>query len=217
VIERNGWRKNKFERSWLKRGGHRSNHHRTDPGRRRRQPFRGEFLQTLRRICDEGEALLIFDEVQSGMGITGNNWCCEHFGVLPDLLTFGKKAQVCGVMAGPRLDEVKDNCFRLPSRISSTWGGNFTDYVRSTHYLRIIENEDLVQNARRQGEYFLSELQTLAVRHPVLSAVRGRGLMLAFDCRIAPCGTRFGREHTNWDCSSCVAENARFVCDRSWM
>ena len=143
--------------------------------------FRGEFLQTLRRLCDEGDALLIFDEVQCGMGITGKNWCCEHYGVLPDLLVFGKKAQVCGVMAGPRLDEVKDNCFRLPSRISSTWGGNFTDYVRSTHYLRIIEEEKLVENARAKGEIFLKELQALSRKHPVLSAVRGRGIMLAFD------------------------------------
>jgi L-lysine 6-transaminase len=143
--------------------------------------FRGEFLQTLRRICDESDVLLIFDEVQCGMGITGKNWCCEHFGVLPDLLAFGKKAQVCGVMAAPRLDEVKDNCFRLPSRISSTWGGNFTDYVRSTHYLRIIEAERLVENARVKGEGFLAELQALSAKHPVVSAVRGRGLMLAFD------------------------------------
>ena len=143
--------------------------------------FRGEFLQTLRRICDENEMLLIFDEVQCGMGITGRNWCCEHFGVLPDLLAFGKKAQVCGVMAGPRLDEVKDNCFRLPSRINSTWGGNFTDYVRSTHYLRIIEEEKLLKNASEKGEFFLSELRSLARKRPVLSATRGRGLMLAFD------------------------------------
>ena len=143
--------------------------------------FRGEFLRTLRRICDEHDILLIFDEVQCGMGITGKNWCCEHFGVLPDLLAFGKKAQVCGVMAGPRLDEVNDNCFRLPSRISSTWGGNFTDYVRSTHYLRIIEEEKLVENARIQGDCLLSELQSLAGAHPMISAVRGRGLMLAFD------------------------------------
>ena len=57
--------------------------------------------------------LLIFDEVQCGMGMTGRNWCCEHFDVMPDLLAFGKKAQVCGVMAGPRLDEVKDNVFPL--------------------------------------------------------------------------------------------------------
>src|SRR5438270_4482673 len=95
--------------------------------------FRGEWLQTLRRICDENEMLLIFDEVQCGMCATGRNWCCEHFNVLPDLLAFGKKAQVCGVMAGPRLDEVKDNAFRLSSRLNSTWGGNFTDMVRSTH------------------------------------------------------------------------------------
>src|SRR6185503_15039395 len=124
---------------------------------------------------------LIFDEVQVGMGITGKNWCCEHFDVLPDLICFGKKAQVCGIMAGPRLDEVKDNVFRLPSRISSTFGGNFTDFVRSTHYLRIIEEEQLVQNAARMGELFITELGALAKRRPVISAVRGRGLMLAFD------------------------------------
>jgi L-lysine 6-transaminase len=143
--------------------------------------FRGEFLHALRRICDDHDLLLIFDEIQSGMGMTGRNWCCQHFDVLPDLLVFGKKAQVCGVMAGPRLDEVKDNCFRLPSRISSTWGGNFTDYVRSTHYLRIIEQERLVENARIKGEVLLAELQALARKYPVVTAVRGRGLMLAFD------------------------------------
>jgi L-lysine 6-transaminase len=143
--------------------------------------FRGQFLHTLRRICDQSEILLIFDEVQSGMGITGKNWCCEHFNVLPDLLVFGKKSQVCGVMAGPRIDEVPDNCFRLPSRISSTFGGNFTDYVRSTHYLRIIEEEKLVENARVKGEHFLAELHGLSLRHSLITAVRGRGLMLAFD------------------------------------
>jgi L-lysine 6-transaminase len=143
--------------------------------------FRGEFLRLLRMLCDESDVLLIFDEVQSGMGITGRNWCCQHFDVLPDLLAFGKKAQVCGVMAGPRLDEVKDNCFRLPSRINSTWGGNFTDYVRSTHYLNIYEEEGLVENARVQGEFLLERLQALARAHPVISAPRGRGLMVAFD------------------------------------
>ena len=115
------------------------------------------------------------------MGISGKNWCCEHFGALPDLLVFGKKAQVCGVMAGPRLDEVKDNVFRLPSRINSTWGGNFCDYARSTHYLRIIEDEKLVDNARDIGAGLLAGLERLAAKHSVLTAVRGRGLLLAFD------------------------------------
>ncbi len=143
--------------------------------------FRGEWLKTLRRICDENEMLLIFDEVQCGMGATGKNWCCEHFGVMPDLMSFGKKAQVCGVMAGPRLDEVKDNCFRLPSRINSTWGGNFTDMVRSTHFLQIIEEENLVENARVVGEYFLNRLLELQEEEPMITAVRGRGLFLAFN------------------------------------
>jgi L-lysine 6-transaminase len=143
--------------------------------------FRGEWLRTLRRICDENEMLLIFDEVQCGMGTTGRNWCCEHFGVRPDLMAFGKKVQVCGVMAGPRLDEVQDNAFRLPSRLNSTWGGNFTDMVRSTHFLRVIEEENLVANAATVGEHFLKALQELQHDEPVVTAVRGRGLFLAFD------------------------------------
>jgi L-lysine 6-transaminase len=143
--------------------------------------FRGEWLQKLRTICDENDILLIFDEVQCGMGATGRNWCCEHFDVVPDLLAFGKKAQVCGVMAGPRLDEVKDNAFRLSSRLNSTWGGNFTDMVRSTHFLRIIDKEHLVENAAKVGGYFLDQLRDLQKEEPLISAARGRGLFLAFD------------------------------------
>src|SRR5437773_3744492 len=143
--------------------------------------FRGEWLRKLREICDESDILLIFDEVQTGLCTTGRTWCCQHFNVQPDLLAFGKKVQVCGVMAGPRLDEVKDNAFRLPSRLNSTWGGNFTDMVRSTHFLRIIEKENLVANAARVGVHFLKSLQELQRAEPIVTAVRGRGLFLAFD------------------------------------
>lgn len=143
--------------------------------------FRADWLRTLRRLCDDNDILLIFDEVQTGLGTTGRTWCCEHFGVLPDLLAFGKKVQACGVMAGPRLDEVKDNVFRLPSRINSTWGGNLVDMVRSTHYLRLIEQERLIENAAAMGRIFLEGLRRLAANEPLLSGVRGRGLMIAFD------------------------------------
>jgi L-lysine 6-transaminase len=143
--------------------------------------FRVQWLRLLRRICDENDMLLILDEVQTGMGVTGLNWCWQHFDVLPDLLVFGKKAQVCGVMAGPRLDEVKDNVFRLPSRINSTWGANLCDFVRSTHFLRIIEKEKLVEHATVQGARLLEELRQIARNHPGLTGVRGRGLLLAFD------------------------------------
>ena len=143
--------------------------------------FRGEWLKKLREICDENEMLLIFDEVQTGLGTTGRTWCCQHFGVTPDLMAFGKKAQACGVMAGPRIDEVKDNAFRLPSRLNSTWGGNFTDMVRSTHFMHIIESENLVENARVMGERIVKSLQTIAAEFPIMTAVRGRGLFIAFD------------------------------------
>jgi L-lysine 6-transaminase len=143
--------------------------------------FRAEFLKKLREICDGNEMLLIFDEVQTGLGTTGRTWCSQHFGVMPDLMAFGKKVQVCGVMAGPRLDEVPDNAFRLPSRLNSTWGGNYTDMIRSTHFLRIIEKENLVENARVVGEHFLKALQQLQSEEPIITAVRGRGLFIAFD------------------------------------
>jgi L-lysine 6-transaminase len=85
------------------------------------------------------------------------------------------------VMAGPRIDEVKDNAFRLSSRLNSTWGGNFTDMVRSTHFLRIIEKEHLVENAAKVGGYFLDQLRDLQKEESLISAARGRGLFLAFD------------------------------------
>jgi L-lysine 6-transaminase len=143
--------------------------------------FRGEWLRKLREICDDNDILLIFDEVQCGMGVTGKTWCCQHFDVLPDLMAFGKKAQVCGIMAGPRLDDVKDNAIRLPSRLNSTWGGNLTDMVRSTHYMHIIEEEFLVENAAKVGTYFLDQLRDLQRYEPMITAVRGRGLFFAFD------------------------------------
>lgn len=143
--------------------------------------FRGEWLRKLREICDESDILLIFDEVQTGLGTTGRAWCCQHFNVKPDLLAFGKKVQVCGVMAGPRLDEVKDNAFRLPSRLNSTWGGSLADMVRSKHFLRIMEGENLFQNASDVGAYFLEQLLELQRECDLISGVRGRGLFIAFD------------------------------------
>jgi L-lysine 6-transaminase len=143
--------------------------------------FRGEWLRTLRRLCDEYEVMLIFDEVQTGAGGTGRPWCCEHFDVLPDLLAFGKKVQVCGVMAGPRLDEVPDNCFRLSGRINSTWGGNLADMARAVHLLEVVEQERLLENAQTVGALLLEGLSELAQQPGPISAPRGRGLLVAFD------------------------------------
>ena len=79
-----------------------------------------------------------------------------------------------------RIDEVPDHVFRTPGRLNSTWGGNLVDMMRGARYLEIIRTENLVANAARQGERLLAGLQELAARYPVLSNVRGRGLMTAF-------------------------------------
>lgn len=142
--------------------------------------FRPEFLAELRRIADEHEIMLIFDEVQTGLGLTGSWWCYQQLGVVPDLLVFGKKSQICGFASTARIDEV-ENVFTISSRISSTFGGNVVDMVRATWFLRIIEEEGLVQNAQNVGRQILDGLHGLAARFPAVSNVRGRGLMIAFD------------------------------------
>ncbi len=144
--------------------------------------FRPEFLQAIRRLCDENEMLLIFDEVQTGAGLTGRMWAFEHFGMVPDMFCFGKKTQTCGFASNDRIDEIADNVFNVSSRINSTWGGNLTDMVRSQRYFEIIEEDNLVENAAKVGAHFLAGLGKLVDRFPgVVSNVRGRGLMCAFD------------------------------------
>ncbi len=143
--------------------------------------FRPEFLQRLRNLADENEALLIFDEVQTGIGLTGTFWCYEGLGVQPDILAFGKKAQICGILASRRLDEVEDNVFRKPGRINSTWGGNLVDMVRFDRILEIIEEDQLVDNAAHVGRYLIDRLRDLDERFSSIHFPRGRGLMCAFD------------------------------------
>ena len=142
--------------------------------------FRPEFFARLRRLADELEFLLVFDEVQTGVGLTGSMWAWQQFGVEPDLFCFGKKTQVCGFASNSRIDDV-ENVFSVSSRINSTWGGNLADMVRCAKYLEIIEEENLIENARVTGDHLLGRLRELAVELPAISNVRGRGLFIAFD------------------------------------
>ncbi len=144
--------------------------------------FRAEFLRELKEIADQEEAMLIFDCVQTGMGLTGRYWAQEHFGVQPDMFCFGKKSQVCGFVSGDKIDLVEDNVFKVSSRINSTWGGNVIDMVRATKYLEIIHEEQLVENAEAMGKVLLKEIENLQAEYPrIISNARGRGLMCAFD------------------------------------
>ncbi len=188
--------------------------------------FRPEFFKELRRLADQQEALLIFDEIQTGVGISGTFWATEQTGVQPDIIVFGKKMQVCGLIANRRVDEVERNVFVEHSRINSTWGGNLVDMVRSTRYLEVITEEKLVENARQQGQYLLDGLQTLQQAGGRFDNVRGKGLLIAFDLAdtatrdriiqrafdnemlLLPCGTHSIRLRPHLDLTREVASEA---------
>jgi len=143
--------------------------------------FRKEFLQKLRDITLENEMLFICDEVQTGVGATGKMWCFEHFGFVPDIVSFGKKLQVCGIMASDRVNEV-ESVFKVSSRINSTWGANIVDMVRAERILEIIAEDNLVENAAKMGDYLLKKVEELAENTKAgISNIRGRGTFIAFD------------------------------------
>ncbi|HIA79240.1 MAG TPA: L-lysine 6-transaminase [Candidatus Marinimicrobia bacterium] len=145
--------------------------------------FRGEYLKEIRDLTLENEFLLIFDEIQTGVGITGKMWAHQNFNsVTPDIISFGKKTQCCGIFAGDRIDEVNENVFNISSRLNSTWGGNLADMVRFSLYLEIIEKEGLVERAAESGKCLLKNLQDLQDKYShLVSNSRGRGLFCAFD------------------------------------
>ena len=145
--------------------------------------FRLEYLRSIKELSIENEFLLIFDEVQTGVGVTGKMWAHQNFShVTPDIIAFGKKTQCCGIFVGKRIEDVEDNVFNISSRLNSTWGGNLSDMVRFSIYLEIIEEEGLVNNSKEMGVYLLGHLENLQSEYPnLVSNSRGRGLFCAFD------------------------------------
>lgn len=145
--------------------------------------LREEFLIQLRSIADENDAFLIYDEVQTGVGLTGKFWCHQHFSekARPDIVAFGKKMQVCGILVGHKVDEIENNVFNVPSRINSTWGGNLVDMIRATQILQIVQDDRLCDHAAQTGVYLKAQLDGLAAKYDKISNVRGKGLLCAFD------------------------------------
>ncbi|MCW2707588.1 MAG: L-lysine 6-transaminase [Frankiales bacterium] len=142
--------------------------------------FRPQFLQAMQALCREFDALFVLDEVQTGCGLTGTAWAYQQLGVQPDVVAFGKKTQVCGIMAGGRVDEVPDNVFRVSSRINSTWGGSLVDMVRARRVLEVVEAQHLIDRATVAGAQLMTLLRGLTERFEMVTEVRGRGLMCAF-------------------------------------
>ena len=158
--------------------------------------FRKQYLMKLKELSLENDFLLIFDEVQTGIGLTGKMWAHQRFcdsscsgdcgefchKVTPDVMSFGKKTQVCGILGGKRLDEIENHVFKESSRINSTFGGNLVDMVRFTIYLEVIEQEKLLDNSYLNGKYLLSCLEKLEKDfNGLVSNARGKGLWCAYD------------------------------------
>lgn len=142
--------------------------------------FRKEFHQGLRDLADEFDVLLVYDEVQTGVGLTGKFWAHEHY-VVPDILAFGKKAQVCGILATNRVDDIDTNCFHVSSRINSTWGGNLVDMVRFDRILEVIQEYNLVDHAADAGSHLQGLITDWAAESEYLLNPRGKGLFCAID------------------------------------
>ncbi len=142
--------------------------------------FRDEFLEKLRTYANEREALLIFDEVQTGFYGSGKTWFWQHTSVRPDVVCFGKKTQTCGIYASERVDEVPENVFHRSSRINSTWGGNLVDMVRCMQYIKIIERDNIAELVTSVGEYMVAGLRDIAKESGTFEGVRGKGSLIAF-------------------------------------
>ena len=142
--------------------------------------FSKDFLLKLQKLCNIYDVLFILDEVQTGFFTTGKPWCFQHYDLQPDIVSFGKKSQQCGIFANNKITKLEDNCFDTPGRINSTWGGNLIDMIRSNIILDIIKEDNLEQNVLERGNQWNNEMNNLNTNK--ISNIRNLGLIMAFDC-----------------------------------
>ena len=136
-----------------------------------------EYLETIRRLCDENGALMILDEVQTGMGRTGKWFAYQHFDVEPDILTLAK-ALGGGVAIGAMMAKEEVAAAFVPGKHASTFGGNCIACAAGIAVVEAIEEDHLLDNANRMGEYAKQKLLGLKQKYPIIESVRGIGLMI---------------------------------------
>jgi acetylornithine/N-succinyldiaminopimelate aminotransferase len=156
------------------------------------EPIQGEggvncpsegYLKTLREICDEKGLLLIFDEIQVGMGRTGKLFAYEHEGVEPDILTLAKSL-AGGVPIGALLIKKGIADSFKPGDHASTFGGNPLATAAGVAALTTILEEGMLENCEKMGEYFLSQIEQIKKKFPFVEEVRGKGLILGMELKI---------------------------------
>lgn len=144
-----------------------------------------DYLKSLRRICDAYDVFLICDEIQTGMGRTGSMWASEAYGVVPDIMTFGKAfgggvMPITGIVARPHLwtEELQENPWILGS---PTFGGNPLACAAAIAAIKYTLETDLPGQIREKGAYLMEKLTALKSRHPVLVDVRGKGFLIGLE------------------------------------
>ncbi len=142
-----------------------------------------EYLQSVRRLCDERDVLLIFDEIQTGMGRTGKLFAYEHFGVEPDIMTLAK-ALGNGLPIGAMLATEDIAQAFGPGSHASTFGGTPIVTAASLQVVKVLMEENLIHHCGAMGDYFKERLSWLKSRHDVIVDLRGMGLLLGMTLNI---------------------------------
>jgi acetylornithine/N-succinyldiaminopimelate aminotransferase len=149
-------------------------------------PMRVEYLQQVRKLCDENDWLLMIDEVQCGMGRTGKWFAHQWAGIVPDVMPLakglGSGVPIGAVVAGPKAA----NIFQ-PGNHGTTFGGNPLAMRAGIETIRIMEEEGLLAHAAKMGDYFKAELTKAFAGNPGIKEIRGQGLMIGIELT-KPCG-----------------------------
>ncbi|SDK03019.1 putrescine aminotransferase [Natronincola ferrireducens] len=165
------------------------------------EPIQGEagiilppdgYLKRLREICDKYDVILIFDEIQTGMGRTGTMWAAEYYDVVPDIMTFGKAfgggvMPITGIIARPHLwtEDIKENPWVLGS---PTFGGNPVCCAAAIATIKYMLENDLPAQIDEKGKYMMGKLYELQKKHPILVDIRGKGLLIGLEYPTAEMG-----------------------------
>jgi len=155
------------------------------------EPIQGEsgihvppdgFLQDVRKVCDENGSLLVFDEIQSGLGRTGRMWASEHWETIPDIMCLAKGI-AGGVPMGVTLVRPDILSVMKKGEHSSTFGGNPLACAAGTATLHALTQDGLIENAKSIGEKFSNGLEELKSKHPIIREIRGKGLMIGVELK----------------------------------
>jgi acetylornithine/LysW-gamma-L-lysine aminotransferase len=155
------------------------------------EPIQGEsgiivapdgFLQEVRKLCDEKGILLIFDEIQAGLGRTGRLWACDHWNTAPDILCLAKGI-AGGVPMGATLVRPDILASINKGEHSSTFGGNPISCAAGTAALKALTEDGLIENSEKMGKKFKEGLEKLKEKHPMIREIRGKGLMIGIEMK----------------------------------